>query len=52
MSKNRVRGSVSLMVLHGLVHGVKIAAAEATRIHATPRTPTAGKSRTAKDGPR
>ncbi len=39
-------------IRHGLVHGAKAAAAEAMRNHATPRTPTDGNSKTAKDGPR
>src|SRR5438128_2121384 len=40
MRKNRVRASASLIVLHGLVHGAKMAAAAAIRIQATPRTPS------------
>ena len=51
-SSIRVRMSAVRKVRQGRVTGMKINAAEAMRNQATPNTPTAGKSSTAKDGPR
>jgi len=50
--RRRVRASAWAIVDQGFVSGAKMAAADAIRNHATPSTPTAGKSKTAKAGPR
>ena len=51
-SSQRVEASALFQVRNGWVQGAKIAAADAILNQATPRTPTAGNSNTAKDGPR